>query len=95
MKLLLIYLFIVNALGFLLMLIDKYKAKKNLWRIPEATLMGIALIGGSLGCLLGMYTARHKTKHAKFALGVPVILAVQAVSLVILLVNFFPVLIFF
>ena len=75
--LLLVYLIIVNAAGFVLMLVDKYKAKKNLWRIPEATLMGTAVMGGSLGILFGMYTVRHKTKHVKFRVGVPVILAAQ------------------
>lgn len=72
-----LYLVIVNAAGFLLMLADKYKAKKNLWRIPEATLMGTAAIGGSIGVLAGMYTIRHKTRHKKFTIGVPLILAVQ------------------
>lgn len=79
MKPLLVYLLIINALGFLLMLIDKYKARKNLWRIPEATLLSVAVIGGSLGSLIGMYLVRHKTKHLKFTIGVPVILAVQIV----------------
>ena len=77
MKYLLIYLLIINALGFLLMLIDKWKAKHHRWRIPEATLMGVAALGGSLGSLLGMYTVRHKTKHIKFTVGIPVILVVQ------------------
>lgn len=76
---LLLYLLIVNALGFVLMLVDKFKAKKNLWRIPEATLMMVAAIGGSVGSLIGMYTVRHKTKHRKFAVGIPLILAVQVV----------------
>ena len=58
-KILLVYLLIVNALGFILMLIDKIKAKKNLWRIPEATLFLVAAIGGSIGSILGMYTFRH------------------------------------
>ena len=84
MKLLLIYLFLINAVSFLLMLIDKWKAKKMRWRIPEATLMGSALLGGSLGALTGMYLVRHKTKHPKFTLGLPVILAVQIVILVLL-----------
>ena len=83
MKLLLVYLLIINALGFILMLVDKYKAKKNLWRIPEATLLGIAAIGGSLGCLWGMHAAKHKTKHLKFSLGLPVILAIQILILVL------------
>ena len=76
-----IYLLIVNALGFVLMLVDKYKAKNNLWRIPETTLMGVALIGGSVGSLIGMYTVRHKTKHPKFTVGIPVILVAQIVFL--------------
>lgn len=73
----LIYLLTVNAIGFLLMTVDKYKAKKNLWRIPESTLMTVALIGGSIGSLVGMYTVRHKTKHLKFTVGIPVILVLQ------------------
>ena len=74
-----IYLFLVNAIAFLLMLIDKQKAKKKKWRIPEATLMGSAAIGGSIGALAGMYTFRHKTKHPKFTIGVPVILMLQLI----------------
>ena len=84
MDLFLIYLLLINALGFLLMLGDKYRARKKLWRIPETTLLGIAVIGGSLGILLGMYFARHKTRHLKFAIGVPVIFAAQVVLAVIL-----------
>ena len=85
MKYFLLYLLIINAVGFLLMLADKWKARKNRWRIPEATLMGVAAIGGSIGSLLGMYTFRHKTRHIKFTLGIPLILLVQ-VCLFILLV---------
>ena len=85
MKLLAVYLLIINAAGFLLMLMDKYKAKKNLWRIPEATLLWTAILGGSVGVILGMHLARHKTKHPKFSIGVPVILALQAVIAVIIL----------
>ena len=73
----LLYLLIVNALGFLLMLVDKRKAQKNLWRIPEATLFLMAAIGGSIGSLAGMYKFRHKTKHLKFTLGIPAILIAQ------------------
>ena len=61
------------------MLVDKYKAKKKLWRIPETTLMGVAAMGGSIGSLIGMYAVRHKTKHLKFTIGIPLILAVQVV----------------
>ena len=77
MKYLYAYLVIINAVGFLIMLIDKRKAQKNLWRISERSLMSIAVFGGSVGVLLGMYAFRHKTKHLKFTMGVPIILAVQ------------------
>ena len=76
---LLIYLIIINAVGFLLMLIDKQKAKQNAWRIPERTLLAVAAIGGSLGCLCGMRLCRHKTRHHKFSLGLSIMFAVQAV----------------
>ena len=76
-ELLYIYLLIINAIAFALMLIDKYKARKNLWRIPEATLMAAALLGGSIGALIGMYTVRHKTRHAKLPIGPPLILLAQ------------------
>ena len=59
------------------MLIDKVKAKKKKWRIPEATLMGLAAAGGSVGALAGMYTFRHKTLHKKFTVGIPLILILQ------------------
>ena len=86
MKLFLIYLLTINAAGFALMLIDKWKAKKNRWRIPEATLMTVAALGGSIGSLLGMYTVRHKTQHLRFTLGIPLILAVQIVAAVWILI---------
>lgn len=79
MELILLYLIIINAAGFLLMLVDKYKARKNLWRIPEKTLLTVAAIGGSAGCLAGMYTFRHKTRHKKFTIGIPVILIIQLI----------------
>ncbi len=86
-KLILLYLLIINAIGFALMLVDKHKARKNLWRIPEATLMTAAALGGSIGCLLGMYTVRHKTRHLKFTLGIPLILAAQVALALFLLLK--------
>lgn len=77
MKYFLLYLLLINAAAFLLMLVDKRKAKKNRWRIPERTLFGSALLGGSIGALLGMYTFRHKTRHRNFTLGMPAILIAQ------------------
>ncbi len=72
-----IYLLVINAAGCLLMLVDKRRAQKKRWRIPEATLMGVAAAGGSVGVLAGMYLFRHKTLHKKFTLGVPAILIAQ------------------
>ncbi len=88
MKLIISYLLIINALGLVLMLVDKYKAKKNLWRIPEATLMGVAALGGSVGCLIGMYTVRHKTLHLKFTVGIPVILAFQVMAVIWIMAKY-------
>ena len=81
---LIIYLVLINAAAFILMLADKQKARKNRWRIPEATLMGVALLGGSIGAIIGMYAVRHKTKHLKFSVGLPVILAIQVILGIIL-----------
>lgn len=89
MKYLLIYLALVNALACLLMLIDKIKAKKKLWRIPERVLLGVSAIGGSLGGLIGMQLFRHKTKHLQFAIGIPVMLVVHIVLLVVLYIKVF------
>lgn len=86
MKSVFLYLLIINAAAFLLMLADKQRARKNLWRIPEATLIGVAALGGSAGALLGMYMVRHKTRHLKFTLGIPVILALQSILLCFILI---------
>ena len=83
-KLILLYLLIVNAIAFLLMLADKRMAQKKLWRIPESTLFLMAAMGGSIGALAGMYTFRHKTRHLKFTLGVPAILVVQILAVFLL-----------
>jgi len=76
-KALAIYLLIINVVTFFVYGIDKNKAKKQKWRIPEATLLLLAAVGGSIGALCGMSYFRHKTKHMKFTIGVPVILLVQ------------------
>lgn len=73
------YLLIINAAGLLLMLTDKGKAVRKVWRIPEWFLLTVALIGGSLGSLLGMYLFRHKTKKPKFALGLPAIFCLHLI----------------
>ena len=71
------YLLLINALALLLMHIDKRRAREKKWRIREASLLLTAALGGSVGILAGMLVFHHKTKHPKFTLGVPVILAVQ------------------
>ena len=81
MKLIICYLLIVNALGMLFMLIDKQKARRGAWRIPEATLLTLAALGGSAGCIAGMYLFRHKTKHLKFTVGLPLLLMFNFVVL--------------
>lgn len=87
MEYLVIYLLIINALAFLLMLIDKRKAQKNLWRIPERTLLGTALIGGSLGAFAGMQLFRHKTKHFRFVIGIPLMLTGHILLLIWLIAR--------
>lgn len=87
--LLLTYLVLINLTGFAVMGIDKYKAKKRVFRIPEATLFSIALIGGSIGSIIGMYTFHHKTRHHKFTIGMPLILILQL--LLIILIRLAPV----
>ncbi len=76
------YVVIINIIAFIVMGIDKRKAKKRAWRIPEATLFILAGIGGSIGSIAGMYTFRHKTKHRSFVLGMPAILIAQVILIV-------------
>ena len=75
----LIYLVIINIIAFIMYGIDKWKAQGKRWRISEKMLLFIAIIGGSVGALAGMYTFHHKTLHKKFVLGVPLILAIQVI----------------
>ncbi len=77
MKLVIIYLVLINAVAFAAFGIDKYKARARKWRTPEATLLALAAAGGSAGAWLGMQLFRHKTRHLKFTVGVPAILALQ------------------
>lgn len=78
-KYFIIYLIIINLIAFLSMYIDKRKARYGKWRIPEQTLFILALIGGSIGSIAGMYTFRHKTKKLRFSIGFPIILILQIV----------------
>lgn len=80
------YVIIINLIGFFLMGIDKRKAIKRAFRIPEATLFLIAILGGSIGSILGMYTFRHKTRHWYFVYGMPFILILQ-IALIVFIYN--------
>jgi len=80
------YLIVVNCLGFLAMLIDKNKARKHAYRIPESTLFLLCIIGGSIGSILGMHIFHHKTRHWYFLYGMPAILVIQIILLVLLFV---------
>ena len=86
--LLIVYLIIMNIAGFASMGIDKAKAKKHAWRIPEATLFAIALLGGSIGSIIGMQLFRHKTKHWYFVVGMPVIFFLQLALAIFLIIKF-------
>ena len=78
----------INAAGFILFGIDKHRAKKRQWRIPEKSLFLLAFLGGSLGCLLGMRIFHHKTRHQRFVIGIPAILCLQAVVGMMLVLYF-------
>ena len=88
MKYVLIYLLLINLIGFFAMFLDKQKSKKGKWRIPEKTLFLFALLGGSVGTTLGMNTFRHKTKHWYFKLGMPLILGLQTAAAIYLVFKF-------
>lgn len=81
-----VYLLIMNILGFAMMGIDKQKAKKQKWRLSERSLFLAGILGGSIGTWAGMYVFRHKTKHWYFVIGMPLILAAQIVLLIVLCV---------
>ncbi|EKQ53422.1 MULTISPECIES: DUF1294 domain-containing protein [unclassified Clostridium] len=89
LKVILTYFLIINFIGFIIMLVDKQRAIHKEWRIPEKTLIGISILGGSIGMLIGMSTFRHKTKHKKFTVGVPFILLMQ-IGLTILYLKYLP-----
>ena len=84
MKYLFIYLLIINIIGFLAFLVDKRKAQKGKWRIPEKRLFLFALLGGGIGCTLGMKVFRHKTKHLSFVIGIPAIMIVEYAAMIVI-----------
>ena len=87
-KNIIIYLVVINIIAFLAMWIDKVKAKKSAWRIPESTLISLVLLGGGIGGIIGMYKFRHKTKKPRFYIGFPVILISEIVIAIYLIINY-------
>ena len=83
-KNIIIYLLIINLIGFYMMWSDKRKAKKGTWRIPEQTLFIVTALGGGIGTIAGMYTFHHKTKKLKFTVGLPTILILEIILVVYL-----------
>lgn len=88
-KYIITYLLIINLIGFLAMGIDKFKAKRGYWRIPEGTLIMITALGGGIGTLLGMYTFRHKTKKMKFTIGIPTILITEIIIAIFIISDLY------
>ncbi len=82
-----VYLIGINLTGFIIMGIDKKRAKYQAWRIPEATLFAVSLFGGCMGSLLGMYTFRHKTQKPMFVIGMPAILTLHVLLIIILFLS--------
>lgn len=82
------YLIVLNLLAFLLMGLDKAKARRHRWRIPEKTLFLSAILGGSIGAIAGMQLFRHKTKHASFRIGMPCILVLQLALVAYFILKF-------
>ena len=89
LKYAIIYALIINLVGFFSMLIDKRRAKKNQWRIPEKTLFLFAILGGSIGSNIGMRLFRHKTKHWYFVYGMPAILLIQIIIICLLIGKYY------
>ena len=83
-----IYLIAINIATFFVYGIDKWKARRSKWRIPESTLLTLAVLGGSIGAFIGMRTWHHKTMHNKFKFGVPLIINLQVVLAVYIYIRF-------
>lgn len=83
-----IYLIAINIATFFVYGIDKWKARRSKWRIPESTLLTLAVLGGSIGAYIGMRTWHHKTMHNKFKYGVPLIINLQVVLAVYIYIRF-------
>lgn len=86
-KYILLYFIIINLIGVGIMALDKYKAEKGYWRIPENTLFLVTILGGGIGTIFGMYKFRHKTKKMKFVIGFPTILIIEIILMIYLIAK--------
>lgn len=85
LKYVILYVILINAFGLTIMALDKFKAEKGFWRVPEKTLFIVTLLGGGIGTITGMYVFRHKTKKLKFTIGFPTILISEIAIIIYLL----------
>ncbi len=85
LKYVILYVILINAFGLAIMALDKFKAEKGFWRVPEKTLFVVTLLGGGIGTIIGMYAFRHKTKKLKFTIGLPTILISEIAIIIYLL----------
>jgi len=83
------YLIVINAVGFFISLADKNAARNGRWRVPERTLFLVSIIGGSVGTYISMRIFHHKTKHKRFMIGIPLIIAVQAAAAYFVIRRYF------
>ena len=88
MKYALIYLAVISLIAITVTVADKSKARRNKWRVPEVALLGISALGGSVAMFITMLLIRHKTKHVKFMLGIPLIIALQIAAVVVIIIKF-------
>ena len=88
LKYIYIYLAVISFIAIVVTIADKSKARRNKWRVPEAALLGISALGGSVAMLITMMIIRHKTKHVKFMLGIPLIIALQIAAVVVIILKF-------
>ena len=81
------YLILLNIVGFIMSAVDKSAAKRHKWRVPEKNLFAVSLLGGAVGTLISMLLFRHKTKHKRFMIGIPLIILAQILLFVLLIIK--------
>lgn len=88
LKYIILYVILINLIGFGIMALDKFKAQRGYWRTPEKTIFTVTLLGGGFGTIAGMYMFRHKTKKLRFTVGLPTILLSEIFIIIYLLIKF-------